>query len=99
MKFFFLTVLVSGIVSAQSVATPRITKIRNAVTVEIVNQNDFNITCTGMIYLHTVQGFTDMSYYYQRILNATTGEKTISLHRLNDNVQNTSHTISCAPSN
>lgn len=91
--FFSLTA------SAQMVNVyPQIFNMGNSIQVQIFNNTQDNINCSGQVYMNTQSGHMESTYYWDIIRKGGYSMRPFYLINFNDRVLFASHSIYCSKS-
>lgn len=91
-----LALFVSTSVFAQSVYVhPVIFNMGNSAQVQIQNNTDSNIDCSGPVYLHTQKGGMEYNHYFEFIRKGSFSMRTYYLRNFQDRLSFTTHSIYC----
>jgi hypothetical protein len=84
-------------VAAQVNVNPNIIIMGNTVQVQIHNSTEFNVSCSGSVYMHTTKGGTETGYYFDQIQKGSFSMRSFYLMNttLNNRITFTSHSIFC----
>ncbi len=99
MKNFILALAITSSFAAfaQVNVNPNVINFGNMVQVQIHNTTDSNVSCSGSIYMHTMQGGTETGYYFDQIQKGSFSMR--SFYLMNTNMNNrinfVNHSIFC----
>ncbi len=94
--FICLVLLFSVSASAQVVNVyPQIFNMGNSIQVQIFNNTEDNINCSGQIYMNTQSGHMESTYYWDIIRKGGYSMRPFYLINFNDRVLFSSHSIMC----
>lgn len=99
MKKFFSCLLLalsfSAVAETEAIIFPHVYNYGSNVQVQIWNNTDRSVSCSGYIYMNTQQGFRDTEYYYDWISPRFSSYRSFYLRRANDRIVSVSHSIFC----
>lgn len=91
-----LALCISFSAFSQSVyVNPVIFNMGNSAQVQIHNNTDSNIDCSGPVYLHTQKGGMEYNQYFEYIRKGSFSMRTYYLRNFQDRVSFTTHSIFC----
>jgi hypothetical protein len=80
---------------AQSQVIPYVTNFVYNAQVQVSNQNDYTVSCSGPVYMYLSSGYTDVQYYYDTVYNRNISYRTLFPTRPMDRINFTNHSIYC----
>ena len=95
MKYFVLFSLVSYGAFAQTPVIPFVTNFVYNAQVQVNNQNDYTVSCSGPVYMHMASGYTDVQYYFDTVMARNFSYRQFTPMRFNDRINFTNHSIYC----
>lgn len=82
--------------SAQMVNVyPRIYNFGNQAQVQVYNSSEFDVNCSGFIYLNTQRGRMESHYYSDYIYRGHSSMRFFYLRDFQDNITYSHHSIRC----
>jgi hypothetical protein len=67
-KFALCSLLLAFSVQAQVGVYPRVTNFITNAQVQINNQNDYSVNCSGFLYMHLTSGFTESQFFFDTVV-------------------------------
>jgi hypothetical protein len=83
--------------TAQVYVYPSLLNFGNSVQVQIHNNTQDNINCSGSVYMHTQSGRMESGYYFDQIYKGSFSTRNFYLMNttMNDRISYSSHSIYC----
>lgn len=94
-KVFSLLALLSFGAMAQTPVIPFVSNFIYNAQVQVSNQNDYSVSCSGPVYMHMASGFTDVQYYFDTVIGRNFSYRSYFPTRMNDRINFTNHSIYC----
>lgn len=93
---FVLALSCSQVSYAQSVmVNPTIFNFGSSIQVQINNNNDFNISCSGTVQAHTMLGRSETFFYNDNIRSRSFSFRSYNLMNMSDRITTTFDFIRC----
>lgn len=80
---------------AQMQVIPYVSNFVYNAQVQVSNQNDYTVSCSGPVYMYMTSGYTDVQYFYDTVFSRNFSYRTLFPTRFNDTIRFTNHSIYC----
>ena len=94
-KLLAICCLFSVSAFAQMQVIPYVNNFGYNAQVQVNNPNDFNVYCSGPVYLHLSSGSIDIQYFYESVRRRSFSYRTFYPTRFNETIRFTNHSIYC----